>query len=151
MTRLGYALAVAIGIGSTSLTGASALAADTTFFAVLKGGNVVSSGGVANFGDPNGYGAASVVFRSSGTLCYSILVAAIASPVTANIHSGAAGVNGPVIVALSAPVAGNAGAQSACVTINSTVGNAIRAAPSNHYVVVRDTNFPSGSLRGQLF
>ena len=53
----GIALSATLG----SFVSTTALASDTTFFAILTGGNAVSAGGAANAGDTNGYGSASII------------------------------------------------------------------------------------------
>src|SRR5512132_2587314 len=80
---------------------------------VLLGGNEVSSTGVANAGDPDGSGSATVLIRDT-TLCYGILVTGIDTPTLAHIHEGAAGVNGPVVVDLTPPQTGNPGGAEEC-------------------------------------
>ena len=126
----GIALSATLG----SFVSTTALASDTTFFAILTGGNAVSAGGAANAGDTNGYGSASIIFRSNGELCYSILVTQIKTPTSAHIHRAAAGVNGPVIVSLTAPASGNPGDVSNCIAVDPATGGSIRNAPAGFYV-----------------
>jgi hypothetical protein len=144
---LGIALLAALGC----VTGTQAFAADTTYFAVLSGGNEVSPAGAANAGDPDGYGSASVVFRNNQRMCYSILVIGIDRPTAAHIHRGPAGVNGGIVVPLSPPVGGGMGHVSDCIAIDPAIGKNIRADSAGFYVNVHTGKFPNGALRGQLF
>ena len=66
-------------------------------FAVLLGGNEVSSSGEANAGDPDGYGSATVIIRGT-TLCFGITVDGIDKPILAHIHQAPAGLNGDIVV-----------------------------------------------------
>lgn len=136
-----------------SLAGSPAFATDTTFFVILKGGNEVSATGAANAGDQDGYGSASVLFRTNARLCYSILAFLIEPPNAAHIHRGPAGVNGPIVVNLRPPSAGSLGQGSVsdCISIDGALGAEIRNNPSGFYINVHNAPFPSGAVRGQLF
>jgi hypothetical protein len=130
-------------------TGASAQG--TQHFAVLSGGNEVSTTGDANAGDQDGSGAAAVIVLSS-RICFSILVTRIATPTLAHIHEEEAGQNGPIVVNLNPPATGNPGTSSGCVPVNNAaLLTRIRETPNQFYVNVHNTPFPSGALRGQLF
>jgi hypothetical protein len=50
--------------------------------------------------------------------CYGLTVTNIDQPGAAHIHSGNAGVNGPVVITLVHPSTGDPGASSACTTAN---------------------------------
>ena len=76
------------------LSASPALAQGVQLFAVLNGGNEVGPTGLAAAGDPDGHGAASVIFLDSASICFSILVDNIDAPVLAPI--------GPVAVAAAA-------------------------------------------------
>jgi hypothetical protein len=130
---------------------AQAMATDFTFFAILNGGNEVSSTGQANAGDPDAYGSASVVFKANTVICYSISVVNIATPTLAHIHEAKAGVNGPIVVPLTPPPSGNPGVSSACISIDPTLWSRIRVTPANFYINVHNGAFPGGAMRGQLF
>jgi hypothetical protein len=60
-----------------------------------------------------------------------------------HIHSGAAGVNGPIVVDFMNNL-------NTCVTSNATTVGNIVANPSAFYFNVHSTNHPGGALRGQL-
>jgi hypothetical protein len=119
---------------------------------VLLGGNEVSAAGAANAGDPDGSGTATVLIRDTdATLCYAILVTGIDTPTLAHIHEGVAGTNGPIVVPLTPPEAGDPGVVSDCITgVDATLLNNIRQNPLGFYVNVHNDTFPDGAARGQL-
>ncbi len=120
---------------------------------VLLGGNEVSDAGLANAGDPDGGGMATVLIRDTdATLCYAILVTGIATPTAAHIHEAAAGINGPIVVPLDPPETGDPGESSDCITgIDATLLGRIRQNPLGFYVNVHNDVYPGGAVRGQLF
>ena len=121
------------------------------FFAVLLGGNEVSDEGEANVGDPNGVGSATTLIDDT-TLCFGLTVNNLDQPTAAHIHRGHAGVNGPVVVPLTAPESGDPGASSDCrPEVDPTLLREIRANPGGFYVNVHTGQFPAGAIRGQLF
>ena len=105
--------------------------------------------GRRNAGDRNGLGSFSAVV-DSGQLCHGIVVRDIDSPVAAHIHRGTASANGPVVVTLTHPTAGDPGASSNCVDIDDSLATAILRRPSRFYVNVHTGPFPNGAVRGQL-
>jgi hypothetical protein len=141
--------------GMIVLSHSAASAQVNPLFAVLLGGNEVSPGGDANAGDTNAFGGATIIFRGTDTVCFGIVLANLDTPTMAHIHRGKAGVNGPIVVNLDAPAAGNPGHSSNCVTDTSTefvdTLRAIRANPALFYVNVHSGAFPGGGVRGQLF
>lgn len=111
--------------------------------ATLSGANEVSGG------DPNGSGTAQITLnQGQGEVCYEISVADISTPTRAHIHSGVAGVNGPIVVAFFDFVAPPP--LQGCVTADSELIKDIRQNPSNYYVNVHNVDFPGGAVRGQL-
>jgi hypothetical protein len=136
--------------------------AQAPLFAVLLGGNEVSSTGEAGVGDPNGYGSATVIVLAD-TVCFGLVFDNIATPRAAHIHEEVAGQNGTIVVdfigegatgQVDPPTSGNPGSVSGCVS-----GDAIRDPsalarilrnPSRFYVNVHNIGFPAGAIRGQL-
>jgi CHRD domain len=100
-------------------------------------------------GDPDGFGSASVTINGT-SLCFGITVGNLDTPVAAHIHKGRKFENGPVVVTLTAPTAGDAGASSACVTVDATLAGDILAHPKAYYVNVHTQAFQAGAVRGQL-
>jgi hypothetical protein len=81
-------------------------------------------------------------------LCYVLNVVGLNSnPTAAHIHHGAAGVNGPVVVPLTAPVGGVA---AGCATVEPTLAADIATHSGDYYVNVHTGLAPAGAIRGQL-
>jgi hypothetical protein len=141
--------ASAVLLGGLAFAHSPALAQLST---VLLGGNEVSDTGAANAGDPDGSGTATVLIRDiDATLCYAILVTGIDTPTLAHIHQGAAGTNGPIVIPLTPPDAGDPGVVSECITgVDATLLNNIRQNPLGFYVNVHNAVYPGGAARGQL-
>lgn len=126
-----------------------------SFFALLNGNNECNGATppLCQQGDLRGYGSAVVTLTSSTSLCFAIIVHRLISvPTVAHIHDANATVNGPIVVPLTAPAAGNPGTSSGCVGgLAAATVNAIRSDPQGYYVNVHNGTFPGGALRGQLF
>jgi hypothetical protein len=100
-------------------------------------------------GDPVATGTATVRLRAGqGQLCYQLAAANLPAATAAHIHSGAAGVAGPVAVPLTTPDA--AGTSSGCATAARSLVASILKAPADYYVNVHTTQFAGGAIRGQL-
>lgn len=100
--------------------------------------------------DPDGSGTASLTVNpGQQSVCYELTVQGILLPATAaHIHKAPEGVNGPVVVPLSAPnVDGLAGG---CVDVDRDLVKDILKNPDDYYVNVHNTTFPGGAVRGQL-
>ncbi len=144
--------------GMLFLYGSQAQAQGDALFAVLVGGNEVSAAGVANQGDLDGFGTATAnilpvpVGVATGIICVGITVRGIDTPNAAHIHQNRAGLNGAIVVPLTAPTAGNPGTSSGCVSgVAVAILNQLRTNTANFYVNVHTALFPGGALRGQLF
>ncbi len=135
----------ALALGGLAVVGATPAGATTkTFTAHLTGAQEVPGPG-----SPTGTGTARVtVDTTTGRICYVLLVSHLGSnPIAAHIHDAPAGVAGPVVVALKAPVGG----RSATCTTNLVEARAILDDPSSYYVNVHTAQMPGGAVRGQLF
>ena len=146
-----HTLLVLAVFAAVMFTAPAASAQGIEHFAVLNGGNEVNVSGEAAAGDPNGFGAATVVFAGSGRICYSIVVHRISTPTAAHIHDGHAGKNGPVVIPLEVPTAGNPGTIGACsADLDNALLRRIQKTPGDFYVNVHNSQFPGGAIRGQL-
>jgi hypothetical protein len=140
-TRVVTAVA-ALAAAAALLAPTPALAEGRPFSTPLTG--AAEPGG----GDPDGSGAAHVwVNIGQSQVCYHLVVADLDPVIGAHIHSAPAGVNGPVVVPLAAPVTGMS---EGCVTVDRDLAKAILKAPQVFYVNVHTTAYPGGAIRGQL-
>ena len=110
--------------------------------------------------DPDGRGLA-LVDTGRTRVCFALAWTNIGPPLFAHIHSGVAGVNGPVVVlffdvpepAGSPPAAlpdtNNAAAGCVCGQSPALLAD-IRQHPSAYYVNIHTAEFPGGAIRGQL-
>jgi len=100
-------------------------------------------------GDLDGKGNAKITLKPDHQVCWEIKVKNITLPArAAHIHFGAAGVPGPVVVALSAPDA--KGKSSGCTTVTHELHMNLHMHPELYYVNVHNVDFPGGAVRGQL-
>ncbi len=101
-------------------------------------------------GDPDGAGTATLRLRvGQGQICHTLSVSNITLPAAAaHIHSGAAGVAGPVVVTLVTPDAD--GNVQGCVAVDRALVKQILMNPAGFYVNVHTSDFPAGAVRGQL-
>lgn len=98
--------------------------------------------------DLDGTGTALITFNGT-TLNYQIVVQNIdLPPIAQHIHTGAAGVNGPILIGLPGTWVGNV----LTGTTTTTAANvaAITANPAGFYVNVHTNPCPGGAVRGQL-
>ena len=99
-------------------------------------------------GDTDGTGMFSAAVNPGQTkVCYTLSVARIAPATMAHIHRGAAGVAGPVVVALRAPASGES---VACAVVTRGLAKELIANPEGFYVNVHNAVYPAGAVRGQL-
>lgn len=102
-------------------------------------------------GDADGTGTALLtVNHGQREVCWDLTVTGVALPATAaHIHKAAAGIRGPIVVALSAPDA--SGQASGCVSDRDrALLKDIMTNPADYYVNVHTTEYPAGAVRGQL-
>jgi CHRD domain len=120
----------------------------------LLGGNEVPPA------DPDGRGRA-FVDTGRTRVCFALLWSNIGAPIFAHIHSGVAGVNGPVVVLffdvpepMGSPPAAlpeQITAVGGCVSGQSAaLLRDIRRHPGAYYVNIHNVEFPGGAIRGQL-
>ncbi len=136
MTKLSSAL-LSIGLLASCVFATTANASIIQYQVALTGAQLGS-------GDPDGYGNASLFIDDQAlTISWDIDVFNIVLPLTAgHIHSAPAGANGPVVVDFGGQLSGSNlfDADLANVLLN----------PSNYYVNLHNTVYPTGAIRGQL-
>ena len=142
------ALAAAFGVGVTTAGGQSG-STERALFAALRGANEIGEDGQRGAGDPNGFGSASATV-DGGRLCFGITVKNIDDPAAAHIHRGVRNANGPVVIELAAPSAGDPGAVAGCVSARTSLTRQIRRNPSRFYFNVHTQRYPAGAVRGQV-
>lgn len=147
MKRTVLAVAAILAIAASALltTAQAATVRPGPLFAVLAGENEIPAG------DTDGRGAANVIIHQGSQLCFGLTVTGIDTPVAAHVHRGTKHENGPVVVPLVQPSAGDPGASSGCVSAPSELLAEILTKPADFYVNVHSTAFPGGAVRGQLF
>jgi hypothetical protein len=151
--RLALAVTVITSLVLTLALAGSVLAGGKPLVATLIPANEPGTGG-----DPNP--AAIGTFRGTfnygqAELCYTLTASNLsATIVAAHIHIAPAGVNGPVVIPLAAPVTGSS---SGCIeNIDQALIKAIMQDPSAYYVNVHTfeagnpASRPGGAIRGQL-
>lgn len=86
--------------------------------------------------------------KPTNTISWNFTYANIAAPSAMHIHTGAAGVNGGVLVGLG--IGGTPGTLSGSVVTSAANINTILANPTGFYVNVHNAEFPGGAVRSQL-
>jgi hypothetical protein len=117
-----------------------------TAYTVLKAANEVPPSTSRAVG-------AALVHVNGTTVSFSVAIVnpARESFFAGHIHTGAAGVNGPIAVTLfTGSTDRKLIVQAARVQTNATTAAAICADPAGHYVNYHTTEFPGGAIRGQL-
>jgi hypothetical protein len=123
---------------------ADANGARVSLIASLEGRNEVTAGGPAGQ-------ALEVIGIHDDTLTYTITWRGIGTPTRADIHGGARGADGPVVVSLFTTRRSAGGFASGTVTVaDPTLLAALRADPSDFYADLHTTAFPGGAVRAQL-
>ena len=118
-------------------------AISSTYTAELSGANEVHPG------DPDGSGTADISFADELTrVCWDLNDLEGLGPITgAHIHRGAAGVDGPVVLALKQATEGG---WRGCSNETGWVQQAFDEGLQNYYVNVHTVEYKAGAIRGQL-
>jgi len=117
--------------------------APTVFLASLEGRNEVSAG--AQVGQ-----ALETIGIRDNTLTYTVAWRGIGTPTAAEIHAGARGVDGPVVISLFTTPRPEGGFASGTVTVSDSTVLALRSNPGGFYTDLHTTEFPDGAVRAQL-
>jgi hypothetical protein len=157
---IGAALAAGVALGTLAISAASAnsdvtaqagitvpgdsTAAPATLVASLEGRNEVSPGAAQAQ-------ALELVGIRGNTLSYSVSWRGLGTPFEADIHAGARGVDGPVVVPLFTTPPHADGFASGTVTVTDpSVLDALRSNPGGFYADLHTTKFPDGAARAQF-
>jgi CHRD domain len=138
----------------TSVAASAALIATAALAGPATGGaklSTVMTGAaeVPGPGDPDGRGTAKIIVNpGKAQICWELNVRDIETATAAHIHSAPAGIAGPVVLGLSAPVTNNN--STGCETVARSLADAIRKSPQAFYVNVHNATYPAGAIRGQL-
>jgi hypothetical protein len=143
--RRSIVLAASLGLLGAVAFGGAVTAAETTLTATLAG---VTEG--ANPGDPDGSGTATIrIDPAAGTACWDLSATGIMPVAQSHIHTGAAGVAGPVLVNLD--IDGFEGTSTGCTPgVDAAVLQGILDNPAGFYVNLHTSDFQAGAIRGQL-
>ena len=121
-----------------------ATGAPAVLIASLEGRNEVTGGATAGQ-------ALALIGIQGNTLTYSITWRGIGTPTEADIHSGARGVDGDVVVPLfTTPPNPTGGFASGTVTADPDLLAELRSDPTGYYAHLHTTAFPAGATRAQL-
>ncbi len=143
------AVAVILGMLAMLVSARPAAAVEALLVTELTGAAEVDDGGNPDQGDLDGSGSAYLDIDSeAGELCYGISVQDIDQATAAHVHQAEAGVNGGIVIPLTAPDA--TGVVEDCIAVDPALLKAIVANPAGYYVNVHNEEFPNGALRGQL-
>lgn len=139
MTRASIApillVAAALVLPSAASAASVKLAATLTGANEPAGGAMAGGGGFTVETDPE-----------TNDFCYKLWVDKAIKPTMAHVHSGEAGSNGPVVVALE--VTGQK--DDMCIAVDKAKLDPIVAKPEAFYVNVHTAELPAGAIRGQL-
>jgi len=121
-----------------------ATAAPATLVASLEGRNEVTAGAPAGQ-------ALELIGIQGNTLSYSVSWRGIGTPTEADIHAGARGADGPVVVPLFTTPRPAGGFASGTVTVTDpALLAALRSDPGGFYADLHTDTFPGGAVRAQL-
>ncbi len=133
-------LLAAVGAGGAALAQGAATVPSRTYSLKMSGSVEVPKGA------PNGGGTATISIRGAKKqLCWTFHLTGVTAPNAAHIHSGGAGVAGPIVI----PLGGKYKA-SGCTSVAPALLTKIEAAPKKYYVNVHNAKYPGGAVRSQL-
>jgi hypothetical protein len=141
---LGTAAIGSAACGSAGTADATASTRAATALITLEA--TLSGSAEARHGDPDGKGTASISLNATkGKACWVLSVENIAKPLSAHIHVGAKGKDGPVIIPLGAKYV-----KQGCVIAPKKSIRAVANNPGGYYVNVHTRKHLNGAVRGQL-
>lgn len=149
MVRWVVAALVASVFAIAGLIGAGSAAAATATFTV----RATAAAEVPTAGPAGASAAATLTVDSAtGRICYRISTTGLTGVTDVHLHNGASGSIGPLVTMLDQASTALSTGQQSCNTMNlaPATAQAIIADPSNYYVNVHTTAYPTGAVRGQL-
>jgi hypothetical protein len=81
----------------------------------------------------------------AGKACWTIAIKGAGTLLSAHVHRGLAGKNGPVVIPL-----GDRWSKNGCVFVSAKTLNAVAKSPKSYYVDVHTKAYVNGVVRGQL-
>lgn len=135
---------------SGEIRGQLALAADgvTRYAGELRGTNEVPSN------SSTAVGAYFITIDPAFNLTWEVNIGALQNATLSHIHTGAAGVNGPVLITFASSASqfqnGRTFGTTNIAGLDAAVRTAILTNPAGFYVNVHSTQFGGGEIRGQL-
>lgn len=137
-------ITLTVALGAAALSAAPAAAVDFQL-------NMTGAQEVPGPGDPDGMGVGTLsIDPSTNMVSWNFTYANIAAPTAMHIHTGAAGVAGPVLVPMGVATSGGPGTLISMTTTTAANVNMILSNPTGFYVNIHNTPFPAGAVRGQL-
>ena len=151
-TSIMTSLAASAALLATVAIAQPVLEGGKRFTTTLTGEAEVNAAGVPNQGDLAATGTAKITVNpGQERVCWEITTGNFSAGTTAisgaHIHSAPAGLNGPIVVPLTATLNGTS---TGCATVARSLADAIRKAPQGYYVNVHTNLFLPGAIRGQL-
>lgn len=143
--RAGVALALEVVLAITLLAaaGCASAPAPTAYCAELRG-----AGAGSDAIDPEATGSATLTIEGN-TIRFRIRTSKdLGKVVATHLHTGAAGVNGPMAHELNPGFTGEL--LDGATTVTPEIVAAVVANPGGHYVKLHSLKFPGGAIRGQL-
>lgn len=102
-------------------------------------------------GDPDGFASGSLTIDDvTNMISWSFTYENIDAPTLMHIHTGAAGVPGPVLVNLGVATSGGPGTLISSTVASEANIKLILADPAGFYVNIHNAPFPAGAIRSQL-
>jgi hypothetical protein len=145
------AMAAGIGVGAFAvglMAAPEAVTADTTFSVTLTGAQEFSAAGLPGAGDLNASGGAMItVDTATDEVCVDVKIADVENLAAMHIHSGQAGINGPIVVDFAV---GPSTAPNITKCVTDADADAVAANPLGFYLNAHTATFPAGAVRGQL-
>ncbi|HEU0316201.1 MAG TPA: CHRD domain-containing protein, partial [Solirubrobacteraceae bacterium] len=125
-------LLAAVGAGGAAVAQGAATVPSRTYSLKMSGSVEVPKGA------PKGGGTATISIRGAQKqLCWTFHLTGVTAPLVSHIHSGGAGVAGPVVI----PLGGKYKA-SGCTSVAPALLTKIEAAPKKYYVNVHNAKYP---------